>query len=317
MVIVDLRHISFRLLEVFMSVVKTGSISETARRLHLTQPTVSLQIKRLQEAVAEPLMVMQHQKMHVTEAGLELYKTCQQVFGHFEDYQDFLSELNGGERGRCKIAMVNTAQYILPKLLGPYSNLHPHVELPLEIGNRAEVLNRFERGEDDIYVFSHPPSLEHAQAARFLHNPLEFIVPVNHPLAQEESVKLSDLMQYRFLLRENGSATRMLFESELQSRGLVLSASVQMASNEAIRVAVSSGMGIAVLSRHVLAKDDASFKVLTVTDTHLASHWYFVMRTDRHISHAARNFLKFAQQHLEQYLDSQWVRNELDNLQLN
>ncbi|SIN82291.1 DNA-binding transcriptional regulator, LysR family [Pseudoalteromonas marina] len=315
--ILDLRHISFRLLEVFMSVVKTGSISETARRLHLTQPTVSLQIKRLQEAVAEPLMVMQHQKMHVTEAGLELYKTCQQVFGHFEDYQDFLSELNGGERGRCKIAMVNTAQYILPKLLGPYSNLHPHVELPLEIGNRAEVLNRFERGEDDIYVFSHPPSLEHAQAARFLHNPLEFIVPVNHPLAQLESVKLSDLMQYRFLLRENGSATRMLFESELQSRGLVLSDSVQMASNEAIRVAVSSGMGIAVLSRHVLEKDDASFKVLTVTDTHLASHWYFVMRTDRHISHAARNFLKFAQQHLEQYLDSQWVRNELDNLQLN
>lgn len=317
MVIVDLRHISFRLLEVFMSVVKTGSISETARRLHLTQPTVSLQIKRLQEAVAEPLMVLQHQKMHVTEAGLELYKTCQQVFGHFEDYQDFLTELNGGERGRCKIAMVNTAQYILPKLLGPYSNLHPHIELPLEIGNRAEVLNRFERGEDDIYVFSHPPSLEHAQAARFLHNPLEFIVPVNHPLAQVESVKLSDLMQYRFLLRENGSATRMLFESELQSRGLVLSDSVQMASNEAIRVAVSSGMGIAVLSRHVLAKGDASFKVLTVTDTHLASHWYFVMRTDRHISHAARNFLKFAQQHLEQYLNSQWVRNELDNLQLN
>ena len=316
MVIVDLRHISFRLLEVFMSVVKTGSISETARRLHLTQPTVSLQIKRLQEAVAEPLMVMQHQKMHVTEAGLELYKTCQQVFGHFEDYQDFLTELNGGERGRCKIAMVNTAQYILPKLLGPYSNLHPHVELPLEIGNRAEVLNRFERGEDDIYVFSHPPSLEHAQAARFLHNPLEFIVPVNHPLAQVESVKLSDLMQYRFLLRENGSATRMLFESELQSRGLVLSDSVQMASNEAIRVAVSSGMGIAVLSRHVLAKDDASFKVLTVTDTHLASHWYFVMRTDRHISHAARNFLKFAQQHLEQYLGSQWVRNELDKLRI-
>ena len=115
--VVDLRHISFRLLEVFMSVVKTGSISETARRLHLTQPTVSLQIKRLQEAVAEPLMVMQHQKMHVTEAGLELYKTCQQVFGHFEDYQDFLTELNGGERGRCKIAMVNTAQYILPKLI--------------------------------------------------------------------------------------------------------------------------------------------------------------------------------------------------------
>ena len=136
----DLRHISFRLLEVFMSVVKTRSLSETARQLYLTQPTVSLQIKRLQEEIGEPLITMQQQKLQVTEAGLELFRTCKQVFAHFEDYQDFLAELRGGERGRCKIAMVNTAQYILPKLLGPYSNLHPHVELPLEIGNREEVL---------------------------------------------------------------------------------------------------------------------------------------------------------------------------------
>mgnify|MGYP000002805945 FL=1 len=312
----NIRQLSFRLLEVFMSVVKTGSISETARGLHLTQPTVSLQIKRLQEAVGEPLIIMQQQKLQITEAGMALFRTCQQVFGHFEDYQDYLAELKGGERGRCKIAMVNTAQYILPKLLGPYSNEHPHVELPLEIGNRSAVLARFERGEDDIYVFSHPPSLEHAQAARFLHNPLVFIVPLNHPLADKTALKLADLVPYRFLLRETGSATRMLFESELQSRGLVLSDSVQMASNEAIRVAVASGMGISVLSQHVLPKGDNSFKVLNVTDTTLASHWYFVVRTDRHISHAARSFLKFAEQHLELYLDEKWVRNELRGLNL-
>ncbi|KTF18023.1 LysR family transcriptional regulator [Pseudoalteromonas sp. H105] len=310
----DLRHISFRLLEVFMSVVKTGSISETARNLHLTQPTVSLQIKRLQEAVGEPLVLMHQQKLTVTEAGVELFKTCQQVFGKFDDYKDFLAELKGGERGRCKIAMVNTAQYILPKLLGPYSNRHPHVELPLEIGNRAEVLARFERGEDDIYVFSHPPSLEHAKAARFLHNPLEFIVPRDHPLTKEQNIKLEQLTPYRFLLREPGSATRMLFESELQSRGLVLSDSVQMRSNEAIRVAVSSGMGIAVLSRHVLPNEGGEFKVLSVVDTNLASHWYFVIRTDRHLSHAARSFLQFAEKHLELYLGAQWVRNELSQL---
>lgn len=313
----DLRHISFRLLEVFMSVVKTGSISKTARALHLTQPTVSLQIKRLQESVGEPLILMQQQKLTVTEAGLELFRTCQQVFGQFNDYKDFLAELRGGERGRCKIAMVNTAQYILPKLLGPYSNLHPHVELPLEIGNRAEVLARFERGEDDIYVFSHPPSLEHAKAARFLQNPLEFIVPSEHPLAAATETTLAELTNYRFLLREPGSATRMLFESELQSRGLVLSDSVQMASNEAIRVAVSSGMGIGVLSRHVLPKGEQGFKVLTVSDTQLASHWYFVLRTDRHLSHAARSFLQFAELNLTRYLDARWVRNELNQLELN
>ncbi|WP_287243993.1 LysR substrate-binding domain-containing protein, partial [Pseudoalteromonas sp.] len=240
--------------------------------------------------------------------------TCQQVFGHFDDYQDYLAELRGGERGRCKIAMVNTAQYILPKLLGPYSNLHPHVELPLEIGNRAEVLARFERGEDDIYVFSHPPSLEHAKAGRFLQNPLVFIAANNHKLASKSHVTLHDLVSERFLLREPGSATRMLFESELQSRGFVLSNTVQMASNEAIRVAVGSGMGLGVVSRHVLPPHDTSFCMLNVEDVNLASHWYFVVRTDRHLSHAARNFLKFAQLNLEQCLDKQWVTNGLSQL---
>ena len=310
----NIRQLSFRLLEVFMSVVKTGSISETARGLHLTQPTVSLQIKRLQEAVGEPLIIMQQQKLQITEAGMALFRTCQQVFGHFEDYQDYLAELKGGERGRCKIAMVNTAQYILPKLLGPYSNEHPHVELPLEIGNRSAVLARFERGEDDIYVFSHPPSLEHAKAGRFLQNPLVFIAANNHKLAIKSHVTLHDLVSERFLLREPGSATRMLFESELQSRGFVLSNTVQMASNEAIRVAVGSGMGLGVVSRHVLPPHDTSFCMLNVEDVNLASHWYFVVRTDRHLSHAARNFLKFAQLNLEQCLDKQWVTNELSRL---
>lgn len=310
----DLRHISFRLLEVFMQVVKTRSISETARQLHLTQPTVSQQIKRLQESISEPLIIVNQQKIHITEAGFALYQTCLQVFGQFDDYQDYLVELRGGERGRCKIAIVNTAQYILPKLLGPYSNLHPHVELPLEIGNRAEVLARFERGEDDIYVFSHPPSLEHAKAGRFLQNPLVFIAPMHHPLAQQQQVTLKELMKERFLLREPGSATRMLFESELQSRGLVLSNTVQMASNEAIRVAVGSGMGLGVVSLHVLPTNDSSFCILDVVDVQLASHWYFVVRTDRHLSHAARSFLKFAELNLEQCLDKNWVNNELSTL---
>ena len=310
----DLRHISFRLLEVFMCVVKTRSISETARQLYLTQPTVSQQIKRLQETVNEPLIVVNQQRIHVTEAGFALFQTCQQVFGHFDDYRDYLVELRGGERGQCKIAIVNTAQYILPKLLGPYSNLHPHVELPLEIGNRAEVLARFERGEDDIYVFSHPPSLEHAKAARFLQNPLVFIAPKNHHLALQKNVNLKALVTERFLLREPGSATRMLFESELQSRGFVLSNTVQMASNEAIRVSVGSGMGLGVVSRHVLPAHDTSFCILNVADVQIASHWYFVVRTDRHLSHAARSFLKFAELNLEQCLDKAWITNELSTL---
>lgn len=310
----DLRQLSFRLLEVFMSVVQTGSVSETARRLHLTQPTVSLQIKRLQEAVGEALFYTQQQRLIPTEAGLELFRTAQQVFENFNDFSQYLAEIKGGERGHCRIAMVNTAQYILPKLLGPFSLAHPHVDIKVEIGNREQVLARFERAEDDLYVFSHPPSLEHALAGRFLQNPLVLLVPKNHALAQQEQVTLQDIVQHRMLLREPGSATRMLFDSALQSRGLVLADSIQMASNEAIRVAVAAGMGIAVLSRHVIPSHDSSFEVRPIEDFGLTSHWYFIVRTDRHIAHAAKHFLRFAEANLDSYLDKTWTRNELNRL---
>lgn len=310
----NLRHLTFRLLQVFVAVVQSRSITQTAKQLHLTQPTVSLQLKRLQEAVGEPLLYQDRQQLHITDAGWELYRLCQEMFGRFDDYSGFLTELRGGQRGQFRIAMVNTAQYILPKLLGPFSQSQPNVAVTVEIGNREQVLDRFERGEDDIYVFSHPPTLEHASAARFLKNPLVMIAQADHPLADKHHIPLDDLKNERFLLREPGSATRMLFDSFIQQHGLTLNRSQQMASNEAIQVAVASGMGVAVLSRHVLANTMPGLCTLDVQGLPLDSHWYFVIRHDRYLSHAAISFLRFAMTNLPHYLDPQWVRNDLASL---
>ncbi|MCE2571163.1 LysR family transcriptional regulator [Motilimonas eburnea] len=310
----NIRHLTFRLLQVYVDVIQTGSISESAKRLHLTQPTVSLQLKRLREAVGDPLYTLEHNQVVATDAGLELYRICQQTLSNFNDFNQYLGSIQAGQRGHFSIAMVSTAQYILPRLLGPFSQRFPAVDIKLEIGNREQVLRRFEQGQDDLYVFSHPPSLEHACAGRFLLNPLTLVAPASHPLAQQQNIPFADLMKQRFLLREQGSATRMLFESWLQTHGLTLASSVQMASNEAIRVGVSSGMGLAVLSSHVLPAHDQSIVALDVADFPIESHWYFIARNDRHLSPAALGFLRFAQQHLEECLGKQWARNDLQRL---
>lgn len=156
----NLRHLTFRLLEVYVTVVRTGSVTAAARQLHLTQPTVSQQLKRLAETVGEPLFEAHSAVTELTDAGRELYRTALDVTGRFADFQDYLAELHGGQRGRFSIALVNTAQYVLPKLLGPYSRAFPDVDMTVEIGNRQQLMERFERQLDDIYVFSHPPSLE-------------------------------------------------------------------------------------------------------------------------------------------------------------
>ncbi|GGO80312.1 LysR family transcriptional regulator [Marinobacterium nitratireducens] len=310
----NLRHLTFRLLEVFVATVRTGSVTAAARQLHLTQPTVSQQLKRLAEAVGEPLLQPGVAGLEPTEAGSELYRAALDVTGRFDDFQDYLAELRGGQRGRFSIALVNTAQYVLPCLLGPYSRDFPDVDVTVQIGNRQQLLSRFERQLDDIYVFSHPPSLEHALAARFLRNPLVMIAPESHALASLDEVRSADLSAERFLLREPGSATRMLFESWLQGQGMQLSGALQMASNEAIRVGVASGMGLAVLSQHVLPAVHSGLVVLPVREFPIDSHWHFIVRRDRRLPHAARGFLQFACARVEHCLPEEFVCNEIAGL---
>lgn len=310
----NIRHLTFRLLQVFVAVVRSGSMSEAARQLHLAQPTVSQQLKRLGETVGEPLLESRQGRLVPTEAGSELYRASREVLGRFDDVEDYLASLRGGARGRCSIALVNTAQYVLPRLLGPYSQAFPEVDLTLHIGNRRQVLTRFERQDDDLYVFSHPPSLAHARAGRFLRNPLVAVAPRGHPLAGRERVAMSELLGERFLLREPGSATRMLFESWLQEQGLTLGPTLQMASNEAIRVGVASGMGLAVLSEHVLPPEHPDLVILPVAGLPLESHWQFIVRRDRRLPHAALGLLRFAEGHLGECVEARFLCNELDTL---
>ncbi|MFW3613179.1 LysR family transcriptional regulator [Billgrantia antri] len=308
----NVRHLTFRLLQVYVAVVRSGSVSEAARQLHLTQPTVSQQLRRLAEAVGEPLLQSGHGRLNTTEAGRELYRASRGVLSRFDDFEDYLEALRGGKRGRFSIALVNTAQYVLPRLLGPYSHAFPDVDVTLHVGNRRQMLTRFERQDDDLYVFSHPPSLAHALAGRFLRNPLVVVAPQGHPLAQRERIGMSELLEERFLLREPGSATRMMFESWLQEHGLSLGPTLQMASNEAIRVGVAAGMGLAVLSEHVLPPEHPDIAILPVADFPIESHWQFIVRRDRRLPHAALGFLSFAAGHLDECVETRFVANELE-----
>ncbi|MCC5858117.1 MAG: LysR family transcriptional regulator [Ectothiorhodospiraceae bacterium] len=310
----QLRQITFRLLQVYAAVVQTGTVSQAARQLHLTQPTVSQQLRRLQDIVGEPLLDTRHGRIRTTEAGNELYRVSQDVLGRFNDYRDYLTALRGGQSGRFSIGLVNTAQYVLPRVLGPFSRWHPQVKIEVNIGNRRQMLARFERQDDDVYVFSHPPSLEHALAARFMRNPLVLVAPAGHPASTASSVDMATLLGERFLLRESGSATRMLFESWLQERGLILGPTMQMASNEAIRVGVASGMGLAVLSEHVLPPGHPGLVKLPVEGLPITSHWQFIIWRNRRLPHAAWSFLRFAHQHLEDCIEPQWLSNETHRL---
>lgn len=310
----DVRQLSFRLLQVFVHVARTGNISATARMLHLTQPTVSIQLKRLREAVGEPLFYQADGAMVLTDVGSELHLAASDVLGRFDDFELFLGRLRGGSAGHINIGIVTTAKYVLPRILGPFYRQFPKIGVTLSIGNRAHILDRFSRQEDDLYVFSHPPSGATVQATRILKNPLQIIAPLDHWACSRDSLDFSEIRDERFLIREPGSATRMMFEAWLTGHGVELTDTMQIESNEAIRLSTASGLGLSLISAHTLQEGREKVKILPVAGFPLESNWYLVTRRDRRLPHAAMQLIEFMAENLVDCVDPGLVAPDIAKL---
>ncbi|ABI40177.1 transcriptional regulator, LysR family [Shewanella sp. MR-4] len=309
-----LRHLSFRLLEVYVQVVRLGNISAAARALHLTQPTVSLQLKKLADILGEPLLVSAEGRMQPTLVGQELYRVACDTLSRFEDFDAFIQQARGGSVGHINIGLVTTAKYVMPRILGAFYRQFPQVKVTLNIGNRAHILGRFERQEDDLYLFSHPPSGEHVLSARIIKNPLQLIAPKDHWAVERQHLNFSELKQERFIMREPGSATRLMFESWCSAQGIALSDTMQIESNEAIRLSVASGLGLSVISAHTLQEGREKPAILSVNGFPLESNWYLVGRKDRRLPYAAMQLVSFMASQLAECIEPEWVAVDIQQL---
>ncbi|BDQ65000.1 LysR family transcriptional regulator [Shewanella xiamenensis] len=309
-----LRHLSFRLLEVYVQVVRLGNISAAARTLHLTQPTVSLQLKKLADILGEPLLNSIDGRMSPTLIGQELYRAACDTLSRFEDFDAFIQQARGGSIGHINIGLVTTAKYVVPRILGAFYRQFPQVKVTLNIGNRAHILGRFERQEDDLYLFSHPPSGEQVLSARIIKNPLQLIAPKDHWAVGRQQVRFSELKQERFIIREPGSATRLMFESWCSAQGIALSETMQIESNEAIRLSVASGLGLSVISAHTLQEGREKPAVLSVSGFPLESNWYLVGRRDKRLPYAAMQLVAFMATHLAECIEPEWVAADIQQL---
>ncbi|RUO38141.1 LysR family transcriptional regulator [Aliidiomarina shirensis] len=277
----QLRQLNFRLLEVFQQVVEEKSISAAARKLHLTQPTISAQIRRLEDVCAAELLQQEGRQMIPTLAGEHLYRACGDIMRRMHECTQAISAIREGDRGTLKISLVNTAQYVIPPLVAKFNRQYPDIGVELSIGNRSSTLQRYNNNADDIYIFSHPPSDSMVKAEPFMANRLQLIAPVNHWAVQQcEPVSFQQLVDEPFLMREPGSATRMVFDTWLAGRGLYLNHTTQIESNEAIRISVAAGMGLAVLSEHIIDHGSDAVARVNTEGFPLPGQWYMVSRND-------------------------------------
>jgi len=282
-------------LKVFEAVARHNSFTRAAEELFLTQPTVSMQVKQLTKAVGIPLFDQVGKRMSLTQAGEELLKTCRQVFEHLDQFEMTIADLKGLKQGRLRVAVITTAKYFVPRLLGPFCERYPGIDISLQVTNHEHILNRLSENLDDLYVMSQLPENIEITSHQILENPLVVVAPVNHPLAKEKNISVARIGAEPFIMREPGSGTRKAVQTLFDEHNILLKVRLDLGSNEAIKQAIAGGLGISVLSAHTLALEGPQSQ-LTVLDAEqfpIERYWYAVYPNGKQLSIVARAFLEY------------------------
>ncbi|MDX5337724.1 MAG: LysR family transcriptional regulator [Cyclobacteriaceae bacterium] len=294
-------RVTLRQLQTFEAVARLSSVTRAAQEMHVSQPTVSKQIKLLQEEVGIPLIEHIGKKLFLTEAGQQLYDTCAQWLNTWGRFEQTIADLKGMKQGRLRVSTVTTAKYFLPRILGLFCQKYPGIDVSLEVLNRIRVLERLANNQDDLYIMGVPPESEDVYAEPFIENSLVMIAPTNHPLAAKKQIPVAELEGQPFILREQGSGTRLLVEKLFDDLKLRLNVRMELGSNEAIKQAVAGGLGVSLLSKSSLNLDPSQNELclLDIQGFPIKRHWYMVRPKDKELSVVAQTFMDFLTDHLD------------------
>lgn len=283
-------NITFRQLRLFLALADTGSVSAAARVMHVTQPTASMQLREVSQAIGLPLYELVGKKIHLTQVGWELAATARAMAQSWDSFEQQIDALKGLSRGKLRIAAVSTAKYFVPRLVGTFCQQHPGIDVALEILNRDGVVQRLRDHLDDLYIMSQPPQDMALCDDILMPNPLALIAAEADPLLRRGPLKLRDLQDQRFILREKGSGTRMSGDAHFRAHRFRPDVRLELGSNEAIKESVAAGLGLGLISLHAIQGAGQGVQVLDVSGFPLPSAWHVVHHLGQKLSPVALAF---------------------------
>jgi len=292
-------NITFRQLRLFLALAESGSVSGAAKLMHVTQPTASMQLKDITESVGLPLYEVVSKKIYLTDMGKELATTARAIAQSWDSFEQNADAVKGLSRGKLKVAVVSTAKYFMPRLVGSFCQKYPEIDVSLEILNRDGVVQRLRDNMDDIYIMSKPPNELDLSDEAFMPNPIVVIASTMDPLVKRVAVPLNELSKKRFILREKGSGTRMAGDQFFSKKKFRADVRLELGSNEALKESVAGGLGLGLVSKHALhgLVKEHGVGIVDVEGFPLPSAWHIVHPASKKLSPLA---LAFKQHLLEE-----------------
>lgn len=292
-----LRNATLRQLQIFMVAAEHESYAQAASELHLTQPAVSMQMKRLAEMAEVDLFVKSGRDLKLTSAGKTLLPFIRKITQTLREAGEELDAIKGVRHGEVRLGLVTTSQYFSPRLIMEFNKIYPEIEIEMTIGNQREIVSGLDNNELDLAIMGRPPRRLSVTVEKFYDHPYVIIAPKSHYLAKHTNITAEALKGETFLMRENGSGTRLLLDYFFTENSLVPPKLYEFPSNESIKQGVIAGMGLAIISAHNIDLEK-SIKLLAVLDLNsmpIMRDWYILHLSNQTLSPAVEAFKAFIQ----------------------
>jgi len=280
----------------FLAVARNRGISRALGELHLTQPAVSRQIKSLEESLGTELFLRKGRFLKLTEAGYILEHYAAKVFQLLTKAQEEIDGLKGLIRGHLRISAATTVGiYMIPDILGTFKAEYPGIEISLNISNKEEVLRQVKTGGVDLGFAGPPIPFPDFASHAFMEDGMVLIVSPQHPFAARDNIKAEDLAEDVFIHREVGSGTREIIDEALRRAGVTLDQTMELASTEGIKKAVTANLGISIVSSRAVTLEVmiGSLSAVWVSDMNLRHSIHVFYPPNIPLSSAAEGFRRF------------------------
>jgi len=292
------------LMRLFVQVVDEQSFTVVARKLGISQPAVSNQMRALEDKLGIKLLYRKGKGFALTPEGETVYRHALHIL---DEYSGLMAEIGGSEKlmnGKVHIGASHIpGEYLLPSYLASFRALYPEIKFKLSIGDSLEMAEKVLAHEVDFAVVGAIFDTEKLTSEFWLKDELRFIVSHDHPLSTSENIEISKLKEFPMIIRETGSGHRRSFEEALTNRGLDLNdfdVALEVGSTEAVKNAVRSGLGYSFLSKHALISCENQGLVQTsVEDFHIERGFYLLTRRNKPLTVIADECYRYLSQKSE------------------
>jgi len=279
-------------LQIFLKITQTQSVTKASEELHLTQPAVSIQLKKFQEQFDIPLTEVVGRKIYITDFGKEIAESAENILNQVYTINHKTLKYKGQLAGRLKLSVVSTGKYVMPYFLSAFMKQNSGVELLMDVTNKSQVINSLENNEVDFSLVSILPDNINTEKLDLLQNKLYLVGNAEHKFKKSPYSKdiFKDLP---LIYRERGSGTRQAMESFIERNNIPVLKKMELTSNEAVKQAVLAGLGYSIMPLIGIKTElqDQELQIVPVNGLPIKTVWRLIWLKGKKHSPVASAFL--------------------------